>query len=116
LTSPLQLEDVLIRHPRLRLYGLRSSSQVYVDVSGNDWAQPRPQFHAQLKRFVDAGFIKRIMWGTDQMVWPKAIEVAIETIETTPFLSQGQKRDIFYNNAARFLRLSEDEVARHHRP
>src|SRR5262245_33147214 len=25
-----------------------------------------------------------------------------------------QKRDIFYSNAARFLRLSEEEIARHH--
>jgi hypothetical protein len=26
----------------------------------------------------------------------------------------GQKWDISYNNAARFLRLSEEEIARHH--
>jgi hypothetical protein len=25
-----------------------------------------------------------------------------------------QKRDIFYNNAARFLRLSQEEIAKHH--
>jgi len=31
-----------------------------------------------------------------------------------PFLSAERKRDILYNNAARFLRLSEEEVARHH--
>jgi hypothetical protein len=35
-------------------------------------------------------------------------------VESAPFLSPDQKRDIFYYNAARFLRLSEDEVARHH--
>lgn len=46
--------------------------------------------------------------------WPQAIERAIEAVESAPFLSSDQKRDIFYNNAARFLRLSEDEVARHH--
>jgi hypothetical protein len=49
------------------------------------------------------------MWGSDQMVWPRAIEVAIETIENAPFLSEEQKRDIFYNNAARFLRFTEEE-------
>jgi predicted TIM-barrel fold metal-dependent hydrolase len=25
-----------------------------------------------------------------------------------------QKRDILYNNAARFLRLSDEEIAKHH--
>ena len=53
------------------------------------------------------------MWGSDQMVWPKTIPVALETIEQAPFLSAEQKRAIFYNNAARFLRLSEAEMARH---
>jgi predicted TIM-barrel fold metal-dependent hydrolase len=31
-----------------------------------------------------------------------------------PFLTQDQKRDILYNNAARFLRLTEEEIAAHH--
>jgi predicted TIM-barrel fold metal-dependent hydrolase len=129
LTSPLQLEEVLIRHRRLRLYVIHYGSplvdemiallfshpQVYVDISGNDWAQPRAHFHGQLRRLVDAGFIKRIMWGSDQMVWPQAIEVALEAIQMAPFLNDEQKRDIFYNNAARFLRLSPEEIARHHR-
>jgi predicted TIM-barrel fold metal-dependent hydrolase len=128
LTSPLQLEDVLTRHPKLRLYVMHYGSplvdemiallfthpQVYVDIAGNDWAQPRPHFYGQLKRLVDAGFIKRIMWGSDQMVWPGAIEIAIATIEEAPFLGAAQKRDIFYNNAARFLRLTDQEIAGHH--
>ena len=128
LTSPLQLEEVLVRHPRLRLFVIHYGSplvdetiallfahpQVYVDVSGNDWAQPRAHFHAQLRRLVDAGFVKRILWGSDQMVWPGAIEVALEAIRTAPFLSEDQKRDILYNNAARFLRLGQEDISRHH--
>jgi predicted TIM-barrel fold metal-dependent hydrolase len=94
---------------------LYSHPQVYVDIAGNYWSQPRPHFYGQLRRLVDAGFIKRIMWGSDQMVWPRAMEVAIATIQTAPFLSEEQKRDIFYNNAARFLRLNEAEIAKHHR-
>jgi hypothetical protein len=43
------------------------------------------------------------------------IERAVAAIEEAPFLSEQQKRDILYNNAARFLRLSEDEIAQHHR-
>ncbi len=39
--------------------------------------------------------------------------LAIEAVETAPLLSSEQKRDIFYNNAARFLRLSEEQMAKH---
>jgi uncharacterized protein len=89
--------------------------QVYVDIPGNDWQYPRAHFYAQLKKLMDAGFGKRIMWGSDQMVWPRTIEVAIETVTNAPFLSNEPKRDILYNNAARFLRLSAEEIAKHHR-
>lgn len=129
LTSPFQLEEVIIRHPRLRIYVMHFGSplvdemiallfshpQVYVDIAQNDWGFPRAHFYSQLKRLVDAGFEKRIMWGSDQMVWPGTIEVAVKTINQAPFLTRQQKRDIFYNNAARFLRLSKEEIARHHK-
>jgi predicted TIM-barrel fold metal-dependent hydrolase len=64
---------------------------------------------------VDAGFEQRVMFGSDQMVWPGVIERAIAVIEEAPFLNEQQKRDILYNNAARFLRLREEEIAQHHR-
>ena len=44
------------------------------------------------------------MFGSGQMVWPDAIPIGIESIAQAPFLTEGQKRDILYNNAARFLR------------
>lgn len=47
------------------------------------------------------------------MNWPQSIEKSIEAIRSVPFLSEEQKRDILYNNAARFLDLSEKEIARH---
>jgi hypothetical protein len=40
------------------------------------------------------------------MIWPETLGVAIEAIESATFLSAEQKRDILYNNAARFLRLT----------
>jgi uncharacterized protein len=121
LTSPFLLEEVLVRHPRLRVYAMHYGSplvdemlsmlfshpQLYVDVAGNDWLLPRKEFHSHLRRLVEAGFGKRIMFGSDEMVWPQTIKVAIESIETADFLTDEQKRDIFYNNAARFLRLEE---------
>jgi uncharacterized protein len=127
LTSPFLLEDVLVRHPRLRVYVMHYGSplidemvamlfshpQLYVDLAGNDWMLPRRQFHDHLRRLVEAGFGKRILFGSDAMIWPQTIEVAIESIETAGFLTAAQKRDIFFDNAVRFLRLREDEVARH---
>jgi predicted TIM-barrel fold metal-dependent hydrolase len=56
LGHPLQLEPVLVKHPKLRLYVMHRGS---------------------------------------------------------PFLSAAQKRDIFYENAARFLRISAEDRARH---
>ena len=128
--SPFLLEDVLRRHPKLRIYVMHYGSplvdemiammfthpNLYVDVACNNWAFPRAQFHDALRRMVDAGFEKRIMFGSDQMYWPEAIGEAIKSIETAPFLSAGQKRDILYNNAARFLRLSPGQMAADHAP
>ena len=125
---PLELEPLLRRHPKLRIYVMHYGSplveemiallyshpNVYVDVAQNNWGFPRAHFYRQLKQLVDAGFGKRILFGSDQMIWPDTIPIAIETIEQAPFLSTEQKRDILYNNAARFLRLSDEEIARHH--
>ena len=79
--------------------------------SAAEWAGTFMSLH-YLRRIVEAGFGKRVTFGSDQMVWPDAIEVSIESIETADFLNQDQKRDILYNNAARFLRLSQDQIAR----
>jgi uncharacterized protein len=116
---PLLLEDMLVRHPKLRLYVMHAGwpfldemkallyehPQVYVDVGVIGWSQPRPEFHRFLRGLVEAGFGKRIMFGSDQMVWPDRIEKSVEAIEQADFLTAQQKDDVFYNNAARFLRL-----------
>ena len=48
------------------------------------------------------------------MVWPGVIEASIRIVEEAPFLSAEQKRDILYDNAARFLRLPQTDIDRHH--
>lgn len=48
---------------------------------------------------------KRLMFGSDQMRWPQKIGEGIEAIRQAPFLTDEQKRDILFNNAARFLRV-----------
>jgi uncharacterized protein len=79
--------------------------QVYVDVAVINWAIPRAEFHEYLRALIRAGFERRIMFGSDQMFWPEAIGMAVEGIDSASFLTRAQKRDIFYNNAARFFRL-----------
>ena len=128
--SPLVLEEALVRHPKLRLYIMHAGwpmlddliavlwthPQVYVDTGAIAAALPRPEFHHFLQRIVDAGFANRVMFGSDQMTWPGMIERALDAIESAPFLSEPQKRDILYNNAARFLRLTQELIAKHHEP
>ena len=120
--NPLLLEEALQRHPKLRVYVMHAGwpfldemkallwahPQVYAGLGVINWAIPREEFHDYLRQLVRAGFGKRLMFGSDQMVWPEVIELAIEGIESAAFLTQEQKRDIFYNNAARFLRLEEE--------
>lgn len=128
LGNPLLLEDFLTRHPKLRVYVMHagmpftdemiallySHPQVYFDISADNVGVPRAEFYVHLQRLVNAGYGKRIMYGSDQMIWPEAIEVAVKSITDAPFLSHAQKRDILYNNAARFLRLSQEEIDQHH--
>jgi hypothetical protein len=128
LHSALTLEEALLKHPKLRVYIMHAGwpmiddllavlwthPQVYVDVGVISFVLPRKEFHRYLQRIVEAGFGKRVMFGSDQMVWPEVIEYAIQSIETASFLLPEQKRDIFYNNAARFLQLSKEEIDRHH--
>lgn len=127
-SSALGMEEVLVRHPRLRVYIMHAGypliddllalmgahPQVYVDVAAIVATEPRPAFYRYLRQIVEGGYGDRVMFGTDQGIWPGVIEVAIQSIEQAPFLSEPQKRDIFYNNAARFLRLSPEQIARHH--
>ena len=126
--SALTLEEVLIKHPALRVYIMHagfplledllallySHPQVFVDVGAIVWHQPREAFYSYLQRIFEAGFGDRVMFGSDQMVWPGVIERSIASINNAPFLNGAQKRDVLYNNAARFLRLSEKQIEAHH--
>ena len=88
--------------------------QVYVDLGGIQWWYPRGYFYEQLQAPVGSGHGKRVMFGSDQMLFPDLVEYSIRVIEEAPFLTDAQKRDSCYNNVARFLRLDEAEIERHH--
>ncbi len=126
--NPMELSEVLQKSPELRVcvahggfpFGdemialMYNYPAVYTDVSTINWILPREIFHRYLKKLMDAGLGKRILFGSDQMIWPETIEIAIEAIDSAEFLTEEQKRDIFYNNAAKFLRLAEDQIKKDH--
>lgn len=122
--NPLLLEDLLARHPKLKVWVMHAgypmidnmialmgaNAYVYVDIAGMIWSYPLAEVNDYIKRLVQAGFEKRIMYGTDLLVWPKLLETSIGVIENANYLSDDQKRDIFYNNAVRFFRLDEKKL------
>ncbi len=122
--NPLLLEELLARHPKLRvqvmhagypmidnmLTLLQANSHVYVDVAGLIWSYPLKEVNRYIQRLVEAGFEDRVMFGTDQLEWPKLMAYSISIIQNADYLSPEQKRDILYNNAARFLRLDASAV------
>ena len=125
---PELIEEVLKKHPTLRIY-LENAGfpfvketislmymypELYADISTITWIVPPEMFSNHLKILIDAGLGKRLMFGSDQMAWPEVISIAIDAINSADFLTEKQKRDIFYNNAARFLKLSEEQIAKHH--
>ena len=124
--NPQQLENVLIKFPDLKLYIMHGGwpyvedvkalmyahPNVYVDIAAL-WVLPQEELNTYLKALINAGFGDRIMYGTDQMVWPQVISVGIESVNNADFLTLDQKEDIFYDNAAKFLGLSEEEIAKH---
>ena len=119
LGNPQLIEEVLVKHPKLKIQLMHLGfpylqetkailnvyPQVYADIGAIVWSRPLPEFYSYLKSFIDGGFGKRIMYGSDQMAWPDAIPLAIQNVENAPFLTEEQKQDIFYNNAAKFYNI-----------
>lgn len=121
LGDPFLIENVLIKYPKLRLYMMHSGEvwyehavrlmqmypQLYSDLGVLLWVSPLTQHYAVefLKLAKADGSLDRVMFGTDQMVWPGAIEKSIQFLNGLDFLSKEDKQNILYNNAARFLQL-----------
>ncbi|TNE57093.1 MAG: amidohydrolase [Alphaproteobacteria bacterium] len=122
LHSPLPLENILKRHPTLRVYIMHAAwpmrgelkamlyahPHLYVDTGILQMALTREEYYDFLEDLVRSGYGDRIMFGSDQMVWPGLIEEGINAINQAPFLTLQQRQDILYGNAARFLRLSNE--------
>lgn len=119
LSDPLLLEPVLVAHPKLRIFVVHAGwpmkermialmyahPQVYAEIGILAGVYPDQDFYPYLKGLIDAGFEDRILYGSDQMVWPDLVGVGIERVRNAPVLTPAQKRKILYGNASRFLRI-----------
>jgi predicted TIM-barrel fold metal-dependent hydrolase len=128
LGNPLRMVPVLRKYQGLRIYFENAAwpfleeitavmyqyPQVNADVSTILHLMPRSVALKYVRGLVENWLAKRIMFGSDQMIWPEVIDVAVDSIQSADFLTLDQKADIFYNNAARFLKLSDEQIARHH--
>lgn len=125
--SPKQIEKLLVAYPKLKLYIMHGGwpfiedlksllymhPNVYVDIAVVNWILPEKEVINYITALTDAGFGNRILYGSDQMVWPDIIDDAIATINESKALSLQQKADIFYNNAAKFLGLTSRQISQH---
>ncbi len=99
LGNPQLIEDVLVKHPRMKIQLMHMGypwleetkaimfmyPQVHADLGVINWRIPVAEFYNYLKSFIDAGFEKRIMFGSDQMAWADAIPLAIKTLRMLHF-------------------------------
>lgn len=121
--DPLLLEDALTKYPTVRLQVMHAGwpftdhmiaimtayPNVYVDIANTGYVFGRSDLHYHLKRMVDAGLGKRIMWGSDTsgpFEIERAVRESLANVQSADFLTHEQKRDILHDNAVRFFRLS----------
>lgn len=128
--NPEHLGAVLAKHPKLRLvlqhFGagdppthayftdealalLRDYPSVYVDMTIINSIAPPEAHEAVLKGLIDAGFGHRILFGSDNL----PVAPILERMEAIAWLTPEQRSAIYYDNAARFLRLDAATIAKH---
>lgn len=126
--NPFLLQDVLLAHPRLKVYMMHAGldlyarealammhmyPKLYVDIGVATWVQPFMKVALQdfLEQAIFRDYGDRILFGSDQMVWPSAISMAAEAVQTADYLTEQQKQAIFFDNAAAFLGLDDAQKA-----
>jgi uncharacterized protein len=89
---------------------LRDYRSVYFDMSILNSDAPAETHAAELKRWIDAGFGDRLVFGSDN----RPVAPILRRLERIAWLTPAQRRAILYDNAARFLRLDKQTISRHH--
>jgi predicted TIM-barrel fold metal-dependent hydrolase len=130
LGDPLLLEDLLVKHPKLKVNVMHAGGffperalmlmtmypHIYADIGALSWTPIAGDLlEPFLKEAKRRRLLGRVMFGSDQMRWPEGIALAIDRVNRLDFLTVEEKEDIFYDNAAKFLGLTAEEIARQHR-
>lgn len=126
--NPALLEPVLNRHPNLRILLqhvgppgaltfdtetlplLKKHQTVYFDMSIFNSTLSDAAHEAELKRLMDAGVGDRLMFGSDT----RPAAPILRRLANIEWLTAEQRSAILYDNAARFLRLDPQTIAKHH--
>ncbi len=122
-TDPLLIEDVLKKFPELKVYLMHAGAphfdntvlmmmyypNLYVDISPLNWIHPIGEMWVEdfLKKAKKGLLLDRVMWGSDQMVWPGSIKLSIDRLNDVKYLTDKEKRMILYDNARKFLGLDK---------
>ncbi len=121
LGDPYLIEEVLVRYPKLKVYLMHAGESfyqktvrmmvmyrhLYVDLGvllwyGNYERTEAVEFLTWAKA---ANVLDRVMFGSDQMVWPEAITKSHDFLNSLTFLTAQEKRMILYDNAKTFFKL-----------
>ena len=121
--DPLLIEDVIVRYPKLKLYLMHAGENfyentlrmmdaypnLYADLGVSLWLHPLTKDYGTkfLKLAKEYGVLDRVLFGTDQMVWPEAITSSINYLNAMPFLTKAEKEMILYKNAKKFLNIRD---------
>lgn len=122
--DPLLLKPVLEKYPELKIYLMhyggeysenalqlmKAYPQIYCEISAVSMFMPRQVWEPNVKKLYEEGLGSRLMFASDYF---GSVRKNIEIIYSLDWLSEAQKRDVYYNNAARFLGLSEVETQIH---
>ena len=126
LGHPYTIEDVIAKYPKLRIYLMHAGevyheeairlmlqyTNVYADLGVVLWINDYVMDYGEafLRKAKKYDLLDRVMFGSDQMVWPHAIEKSIQKLDSFDFLNEEDKRKIFYENAVNFLKLTEEDL------
>ena len=123
--NPLLLLPVLEKYPGLKIYlmhlpgryfnecieVMKKYEQIYCEITAVSMFAPKERWEPKVKKLFDEGLGDRLMFGSDYV---GTIRKNIEIIYNLDWLLEEQKRNVYYNNAAKFLDLSESEIKKHH--
>jgi hypothetical protein len=122
--NPLLLMPVLEKFPNLKIYLMhypgkyfkeniqlmKKYPQIYCEMTAVTLFAPKKVWEPRIKHLFEEGLGDRLMFGSDYV---GTIRQNIEIVYDIDWLSDQQKRNIYYNNAAKFLGLTQQQIAEH---